>query len=45
MGMAIKIKIIAGAIVHATSINNPSKRNTFVKLLKSWDYSTSHIAI
>ena len=32
-GMAIKIKIIAGAIVHATSINCPSKRNRFVKLL------------
>ena len=32
-GMAIKIKIIAGAIVHATSINCPSNKNRFVKLL------------
>ena len=29
-GMAIKIKMIAGAIVHATSINCLSKRNLFV---------------
>ena len=31
--MAIKIKIIAGAIVHSTSISCPSKRSRFVKLL------------
>ena len=31
--LLIKIKIIAGAIVHATSINCPSNRNRFVKLL------------
>ena len=31
--MAIKIKMIAGVIVHATSFNCPSKRNRFVRLL------------
>ena len=32
-GMAIKIKMIAGAIVYATSVNCSSKNNQFVKLL------------
>ena len=32
-GIAIKIKIIAGAIVHATSINWPSNKNRLVNLL------------